>query len=130
MAEVSRNTYEAVGALQRSGCLTHQESMLFSESYARLGRLQNQIALMFDRSGKVLPENASDQCRLAWHLGIKKSDADEADLDRFQNLLLDTFEKNRASINHLMLDAPDNALDIAIETELLLDPNPESELPA
>ena len=60
--------------------------------------------------------------------GIKKSDADEADLDRFQNLLLDTFEKNRASINHLMLDAPDNALDIAIETELLLDPNPESEL--
>lgn len=122
------NTYEAVGALQRSGCLTHQESMLFSESYARLGRLQNQIALMFDRSGKVLPENASDQCRLAWHLGIKKSDADEADLDRFQNLLLDTFEKNRASINHLMLDAPDNALDIAIETELLLDPNPESEL--
>ena len=29
--------------------------MLFSESYARLGRLQNQIALMFDRSSKILP---------------------------------------------------------------------------
>lgn len=122
------NTYEAIGSLQRSGCLTHQESTLFSESYARLGRLQNQIALMFDRSGKSLPEQEEDQRRLAWYLGIKESSADRGDLVRFQKLLKDTFDRNRAAINHLMLDAPDKAQEVAVETELLLDPTPDSEI--
>ncbi len=129
LAEVRKsNTHEAIGALQKSGCLTHQESMLFSESYARLGRLQNQIALMFDRSGKVLPEDDADQKSLAWYLGIKTPDSASGDLVRFQELLLETFERNRSAINHLMLDAPDKAQDVAIETELLLDPDPETSL--
>lgn len=119
------NTYEAVGSLQRSGCLTHQESTLFSESYARLGRLQNQIALMFDRSGKSLPDREDDQRRLAWYLGIKEPDTDRGDLIRFQKLLNDTFDTNRSAINHLMLDAPDKAQDVSVETELLLDPDPD-----
>ena len=122
------NTYEAIGALQRSGCLTHQESMLFSDSYARLGRLQNQIALMFDRSGKSLPDNTKDQSRLAWYLGIRKEDVCEGDFSRFQSLLPQTFQKNREVINHFMIDAPDNAQDTAIETELLFDPEPDLEL--
>lgn len=122
------NTYEAIGSLQRSGCLTHQESMLFSESYARLGRLQNQIALMFDRSGKVLPESAEEQSRLAWFLGIRDDKTGDGDLARFQNLLQNTFGRNREAINHLMLDAPDNAQEVAIETELLLDPEPSQQM--
>ena len=129
LSEVRKsNTYEAIGALQRSGCLTHQESMLFSDSYARLGRLQNQIALMFDRSGKDLPGKTKDQSGLAWYLGIRKVDSFEGDLERFQSLLQETFEKNREAINHLMIDAPHNAQDVAVETELLLDPEPDSEL--
>ena len=52
-----RNTYDAIVALERAGCLTHQESTLLSENYARLCRLQNQLSVMFDRNGSVLPQD-------------------------------------------------------------------------
>ncbi len=53
-----RNTYDAIVALERGGCLTHQESTLLSDNYARLCRLLHQLSVMFDRRGSVLPEDA------------------------------------------------------------------------
>ncbi len=122
------NTYEAIAALQRAGCLTHHESTLLAENYARLGRLQHQIALMFERSGNMLPDQEDSQGRLAWYLGIRASEGCVGDLQRFESLLTETFEKSRRVINHLMLDAPGKAKEVAIETELLLDPEPDPEL--
>ena len=123
-----RNTYEAIVALQRAGCLTHQESTLLSENYARLCRLQNQLSIMFDRRASVLPEDAASRKRLAWQLGIRTEDGFEGDLERFEKLLSETFAKNRKVINHLMLDAPGDGDVVAIETELLLDPDPDPEV--
>lgn len=122
------NTYEAIAALELAGCLTHQESTLLSENYARLCRLQNQLSIMFDRKGSVLPENVTSRRRLAWQLGIRTRDGREGDLKRFETLLTETFAKNRKVINHLMLEAPGDGDAVAIETELLLDPNPDPEL--
>lgn len=123
-----RNTYEAIFALEQAGCLTHQESTLLSENYARLCRLQHQLSVMFEKSGNVLPEDESARKRLAWQLGIRANDGSGGDLDRFQQLLDDTFDKNRRMINHLMIDAPGDGDSIAVETELLLDPDPDPEL--
>ena len=123
-----RNTYEAILALERAGCLTHQESTLLSENYARLCRLQNQLSVMFDRTGGALPDDPVSRKRLAWQLGIRAADGSGGDLDRFQKLLDDTFDKNRKMINHLMLDAPSEGDEVAVETELLLDPDPDPEL--
>ena len=121
------NTYEAIVSLQRAGCLTHQESTLLSENYARLCRLQHQLSVMFDRKGGELPDDPALRKRIAWQLGIRAADESGGDLEKFQMLLNDTFEKNRKMINHLMLDAPgDGDGDAAaVETELLLDPAPD-----
>jgi glutamate-ammonia-ligase adenylyltransferase len=119
------NTYEAIAALEQAGCLTHQESTLLLANYARLCRLQHQLSMMFDRAGRQLPQDSEAKRRLAWHLGIRSEDGSEGDLDRFQRLLADTFAKNRKVIDHLMLDAPSSDADVAVETELLLDPEPD-----
>ncbi|MGI9471501.1 MAG: glutamate-ammonia-ligase adenylyltransferase [Rubripirellula sp.] len=123
-----RNTYEAIFALEQAGCLTHQESTLLSENYARLCRLQHQLSVMFESSGSVMPSEAPARKRLAWQLGIRASDGSGGDLDRFQQLLQDTFDKNRRMINHLMIDTPGDGGSIAVETELLLDPDPDRAL--
>ncbi|MCP4510570.1 MAG: glutamate-ammonia-ligase adenylyltransferase, partial [Fuerstiella sp.] len=78
------NTYEAIFALEQAGCLTHQESTLLSENYARLCRLQHQLSIMFDRSGSILPSESSARKRLAWQLGIRCSDGSGGDVQRFQ----------------------------------------------
>lgn len=122
------NTYDAIVALEQAGCLTHQESMLLSDNYARLCRLLHQLSVTFDRSGSVLPEDPESRQRLAWQLGIRAPDGSGGDLDRFQQLLCETFEKNRKVINHLMLDAPGDGDSVAVETELLLDPDPDPAL--
>jgi glutamate-ammonia-ligase adenylyltransferase len=122
------NTYEAIVALQRAGCLTHQEATLLSQNYARLCRLQNQLAIMFDRRSSSLPEETNARKRLAWHLGIRSDDGLDGDLPRFEELLGVTFAKNREVINHLMVDAPGDGDEVAVETELLLDPDPDPDL--
>lgn len=122
-----QNTYEAIIALERAGCLTHQESSLLSENYARLCRLQHLLWVMFDRHGGRLPTSSDDRSRLAWQLGIRDAE-NIGDLERFEQLLADTFDKNRRMINHLMLDAPDDGNLVAVETELLLDPDPDPKL--
>ncbi len=119
------NTYEAIVALEQAGCLNHQEATLLLASYARLCRLQHQLSMMFDRTGRQLPPDSEARRRLAWHLGIRTDDGSEGDLEKFQKLLTDTFAKNRKVIDHLMLDAPSRGDDVAIETELLLDPDPD-----
>lgn len=119
------NTQDAIIALQRAGCLTHQEATLLSENYARLCRLQHQLAIMFPGSHGQLPSDPRSRQRLAWRLGIRTEDDSRGDPERFQALLRETFDINRRIINHLMIDAPHDSDPAAIETELLLDPEPD-----
>ena len=119
------NTYDAIAALQQAGCLTHQESTLLLANYARLCRLQHQLSIMFDRGGRKLPEDHQSRQRLAWHLGIRSDDTHEGDLTKFETMLADTFAKNQKVIGHLMMDAHAEDDEVAVETELLLDPDPD-----
>ncbi len=119
------NTYDAIASLQQAGCLTHQEATLLLANYARLCRLQHQLSIMFDPSGRKLPDDSPSRQGLAWHLGIRNENGTEGDLAKFETMLADTFAKNRKVINHLMLDAPSDGDKVAIETELLLDPDPD-----
>ncbi|MAI71551.1 MAG: glutamate-ammonia-ligase adenylyltransferase [Rhodopirellula sp.] len=120
-----RNTYDAIFSLEQAGCLTHQEATLLSENYARLCRLQHQLSVMFDQSSSLLPSETAARKRLAWQLGIRAANGTGGDIERFETLLNDTFDKNCRMINHLMLDAPGDGDSVASETELLLDPNPD-----
>ncbi len=120
------NTTEAIVALERAGCLTHQEATLLAGNYARLCRLQHQMTIMFDRRGGVLPSDLEQRRRLAWQLGIRVEDGSAGDAEKFDELLEETFRVNRKMINHLMLDAPHDDDAVPPESELLLDPDPDA----
>ncbi|MEO1524618.1 MAG: glutamate-ammonia-ligase adenylyltransferase [Planctomycetota bacterium] len=124
------NTSQAIDALQREGCLTHQEATLLAKGHARLCRLQHQLSVMFGRFTSRLPDDAAMRKRLAWQLGIRK-DGGAGDLERFEQQLTEAFELNRKVLNHLMVEAPSadeaDGSD-ALETELVLDPAPENQL--
>ena len=122
------NTHDALVALERTGCVTHQEATLLLENYARLCRLEHQLALMFDLRSSRLPDDPELRRRLAWRLGIRGGDDGLASLDRFEQMLDEMFRVNRKIINHLMVDAPGDEGHEALETELLLDPEPDPQL--
>jgi len=127
------NTIDAITALEREGCLTHQEATLLAKGHARLCRLQHQLSVMFGRHTSCLPHDEATRRRLAWQLGIRDATGDVGDLHRFQEQLDETFSIHRRVLNHLMVDAPsaddgEAGQDAALETELVLDPDPEPEL--
>ncbi|MEM9587929.1 MAG: glutamate-ammonia-ligase adenylyltransferase [Planctomycetota bacterium] len=119
------NTHDAIIALEQAGCVTHQEATLLADNYAKLCRLQHQSELMFQRETGPIPKDLALRSRLASHLGIRDKDGQDGDPARFQTLLTETLSVNRRIINHLMMDAPIDGSEIAIETELLLDPDPD-----
>ncbi|TWU21478.1 Glutamate-ammonia-ligase adenylyltransferase [Novipirellula galeiformis] len=121
------NTYDALIALERSGCVTHQEAALLSENHARLCRLQHQLAVMFERLDNQVPGDRDSTQRIAWQLGIRDAKSKQGDADRFRKQLDEVFDVNSRMINHLMLDAPDDGSSVAVETELMLDPDPNAE---
>ena len=125
------NTGEAIDALEREGCLTHQEASLLAKGHARLCRLQHQLSVMFGRFTSRVPNEPATRKRLAWQLGVRDGDGRSGDLERFEQQLTETFELNRKVLNHLMVEAPsadDREGSDALETELVLDPAPEERL--
>lgn len=148
-------TVDAIAALQRHGCLTHQEASILSENHARLCRLEHHLAILFDHQITHLPTDPAIRERLAWRLGVRTPEQDgrpRGDTARFESILHETFNVDRKIINHLMVDdcVPadnDSALDtdragglgnaaelagpgmslpdVAVETELILDPDPD-----
>jgi glutamate-ammonia-ligase adenylyltransferase len=134
LAEVRiANTAAAIVALERAGCVTHQEATLLVANYARLCRLQHQLSVMFGKHTGLLPADPEMQRRLAWRLGVR-SDARTGDLEKFRRQLSDTFQINRKMINHLMVDVPEVSESAGadevhgLETELILDPDPDPRL--
>ena len=95
-------TLDAISAMARSQCLTQQEATILSENHARLCRLEDHLAVLFDRKVSHLPSDESIQERIAWRLGVR-NDAGRGDAERFMRLLDETFQVNRRIINHLMV---------------------------
>ena len=120
------NTQDAIVALEQAGCLTHQEATLLSDNYARICRLEHLLAVMFDSRDGRLPEDEEQRTHLAWQLGIR-SEPYVGDVKRFESLLAETFQVNRRMINHLMLDAPHDSDVGALQSVLLLDPEPNAQ---
>ncbi|WP_404309984.1 [protein-PII] uridylyltransferase family protein [Neorhodopirellula lusitana] len=139
-------TLDAIAALGRHGCLTVQEASILSENHARLCRLEHHLAVLFDHRVTHLPADEALRARLAWRLGVRsgttgKQDREHGDVERFEKLLNETLEVDRKIINHLMVQeatsspvsgtgAGVNELmpvqdGVAIETELILDPDPD-----
>ncbi|TWT80002.1 Glutamate-ammonia-ligase adenylyltransferase [Planctomycetes bacterium CA13] len=122
------NVYDAIVALEQAGCVTQQEASLLSENHARLCRLQHLLTMMFATNGSRLPNEPENIERLAWRLGLRDVENHNGDAERFYKQLDEIFSVNRRMINHLMVEAPDDGSVVAIETELMLDPDPTPEM--
>ncbi|WP_146514091.1 [protein-PII] uridylyltransferase family protein [Rubripirellula amarantea] len=120
--------YEAVSSLRLENCLSEPEANVLAEHYARLWRLHHQLSISFDQNNGDLPTLKADKQRLAWHLGIRSADDHEPDAAKFIELLENTLAQNRLLIRNLMSETRlerSPRIEQAVETELLLDPNPD-----
>jgi [glutamine synthetase] adenylyltransferase / [glutamine synthetase]-adenylyl-L-tyrosine phosphorylase len=120
-------TADAIDALRAGGCLSLDESSLLAENHARLCRLQNQIWITLGTADTRLP-TGPDLALLASALGLQTDGV--PDTDRFETALRRTMQRNRDTINHLVVGFGFGDQSSAAETELVLDPDPDPEMVA
>lgn len=125
-----RNLYDAIRMLGQCGFLGDAEQRKLSEQYARLCRLQHQLTLSLDRRGGSVPSCQIERGRLAGHLGIVGADGCTGDAERFGTLLEKTFAANRELITAMMVRSADEDPETPIESELVLDPDPDPDMVA
>jgi glutamate-ammonia-ligase adenylyltransferase len=117
------NTLEAIGRLERVGCLTHQERTLLEKNYTFLRNIEHRLQIMFDLQTHQLPEDSREQRKLAIRLGYVDSDRATA-LDAFQRDFRQTTAINRKILDHLLHDAFADDTQSEPEVDLVLDPDP------
>ncbi|WP_186776413.1 [protein-PII] uridylyltransferase family protein [Rubripirellula reticaptiva] len=119
-------TLDAINSLHRAGHLDDDVRTRLAGNYARLCRLQHQLGIAFDRGLTKLPDDITARQRLALQLGIQRSDQPGVgDVNRFHQMFADTLDKNRATMNQLMVNALGERSDTPVETDLMLDPDPD-----
>ncbi|MFM7149354.1 MAG: DUF294 nucleotidyltransferase-like domain-containing protein, partial [Gemmataceae bacterium] len=64
-----RNTLMALAALEKEGCLTHQEYRVLEDAYRFLRRVEHRLQLLFDLQTHRLPEGEDELAKLALRMG-------------------------------------------------------------
>ncbi len=129
-----RNTLKGLAALEKVGCVTHQEYGVLDDTYRFLRKLEHRLQLMFDLQTHQMPETSDELRKLAIRMGYGALTDDTAPapnagdpLDRF---LADYREKtslNRKILDHLLHSTFSDQEGPESESDLLLDPNPSPE---
>jgi glutamate-ammonia-ligase adenylyltransferase len=123
------NTLEALAQLEKTGCLSHQESELLTESYAFLRKIEHRLQIMFDLQTHLMPETPGELRKIAIRMGFEDSEATSA-LEAFESEYRDKTGTNRRILNHLLHDAfgEDDDEFSSEEVDLIFDPNPSEEM--
>lgn len=122
------NTLQAIEALERVGCLTMQERSTLSENYILLRRIQHQMQILCGLDCDSLPDDPAVRRQIATQLNFVT--ADGSDVPAFDAALRELQDVNRRVLDHLMHDAFGDNESVAMETELVLDPEPSADLVA
>ncbi|WP_153555398.1 [protein-PII] uridylyltransferase family protein [Roseimaritima sediminicola] len=141
------NTLESIDALEQAGCLTMQERTTLSEHYVCLRRIQHQLQILGGQECEAIPEddalrrriaatvslparlpNASATDASAESSGSNGSNGSNGSLTAFDAALAELQDRNRRVLDHLLHDAFGDHETVALETELVLDPEPLPEL--
>lgn len=122
-----RNTIRALRALEQAGCLTGQERESLETSYRFLRNVEHRLQLFADRQTHEIPEDSAELAVLARKLGYDGDDA--AVLKEFRRDLRRVTSENRRILSYLLQDAFRGSGEevVAPESELVLDPEPDSE---
>jgi len=117
------STLEAIVALEKCGCLLHQESEFLAEQYVFLRKIEHRLQLMFDLQTHELPAS-DDECRkLAIRVGYKEG-PHRSPLAAFRADLKEKTDRNRQILDHLLHDAFHSDEPAEPEIDLVLDPEP------
>ncbi len=122
------NTLQAIEALERAGCLTMQERSTLSENYVLLRRIQHQMQILCGPECESLPDDLAIRRQIAGQLNFVTDHG--SDVPAFDAALRELQDVNRGVLDHLMHDAFGDNESVAMETELVLDPEPSPELVA
>ncbi len=120
-----RNTLKALAALERANCLRMAERQALEDAYIFLRTIEHRLQLFADRQTHELPADEEGLEILARKLGYRGSS--QIVVKGFLRDLKQRTEANRHVLRFLLQDAfrgdgPEHA---AVESELLLDPDPE-----
>lgn len=127
------NTLKGLAALEKVGCVTHQEYRVLDDTYRFLRKLEHRLQLMFDLQTHRMPESVDELRKLALRMDYGAEPAEgeapatEDVLDRF---LADYREKttlNRKILDHLLHQSFSGEDGPEPEQDLLLDPSPSPE---
>lgn len=122
----SRNTLDAIAKLERAGCLSHQESTIFSEGYKFLRKVEHRLQMMFDLQTHTLPTSEEELRKLAFRMGYARA-TDSSPLSQFMQEYQRKTELNRRILDHLFHGAFRRDLQM-IEVDLIFDPDPAPEM--
>ncbi len=120
-----KNTLLAMAALERHGCLTDQESRVLDDSYRFLRNVEHKLQLVSDLQTHRIPDSDNGRLRLARRMGYTDPAIGDP-WSAFQERLRSRTEPTYTILNHLVHQAFPGEKDAAeIETDILLDPDPE-----
>jgi glutamate-ammonia-ligase adenylyltransferase len=128
------NTLKGLAALEKVGCLTHQEYGVLDDTYRFLRKLEHRLQLMFDLQTHRMPEGHDELRKLAVRMGYGGEPTETGAValgdDVLERFLADYREKttlNRKILDHLLHQSFSGEDGPEPEQDLLLDPSPSPE---
>lgn len=118
------NTIQAIMRLESVGCLTMQERNILEDNYRFLRKIEHRLQIMFDLQTHTLPDNDVELGRLAIRMGYA-GQATDSPLEQFKQDLHARTLLNRKILDHLLHDAFVDDPETAVETDLILTPQPD-----
>lgn len=120
------NTLDALGRLERVGCLTSLEQSILEQNYAFLRKIEHRLQIMFDLQTHLLPEHSDELRKLALRMGYAAR-GEQSALEAFLSDYRAKTELNRKILDHLLHDAFSDDRQTQAEVDLVLDPDPPEE---
>ncbi len=118
------NTLEAIDRLEQVNGLTMQERSLLETHYVFLRKIEHRLQIMFDAQTHRIPDDESEQHKLALRLGFRDDEGGSA-LYHFHRRLATATNLNRRILDHLLHNTVGDDEAVEPERDLVLDPDPE-----
>jgi glutamate-ammonia-ligase adenylyltransferase len=122
------NTLKALAALERVGCLTHQEYRVLDDTYRFLRKVEHRLQLLFDLQTHRMPSSPEELRKLAIRMGYGDETSQTTEpLDAFLADYREKSQLNRKILDHLLHQTFSGQGGFEPESDLMLDPNPDPE---
>ncbi|MCC6508770.1 MAG: hypothetical protein IT423_06665 [Pirellulaceae bacterium] len=118
------NTLDAIGALERTGCLTAQERSVLDDNYRFLRKVEHRLQVVLGHDTETLPTTDPDRRQFLIATGFVASDG-AADTSVLTQQLDERTKRNSRILDHLLSETfTVESGEVAPETDLILEQSP------